>query len=243
MEMEHINENTIRVLIKGEDLAARGITFLDLLGNHKEIENFFYSILEEVDVDGEFKGSEAVTFQVLPKDDGLELLISKNESLENMNPYELYGDQYSAEEITSWLKEEKQDFFENLTQEEMMEWFNKESTEAERQDVNTKKIKNENEIVKSKYLVFEFVNFEAFIQLVNERVFPELESNLYLFKDRYYLTVEFLNIEMSKEKLAQEVANFIEYARISHYTNDLLIEHGELIMGPGAIETARSYFS
>ncbi|MDN5831978.1 MAG: adaptor protein MecA, partial [Tetragenococcus halophilus] len=32
MEMEHINENTIRVLIKNEDLAARGITFLDLLG-------------------------------------------------------------------------------------------------------------------------------------------------------------------------------------------------------------------
>lgn len=41
MEMEHINENTIRVLIKSEDLAARGITFLDLLGNHNEIENFF----------------------------------------------------------------------------------------------------------------------------------------------------------------------------------------------------------
>ena len=38
MEMEHINDNTIRVLIKSEDLAARGITFLDLLGNHNEID-------------------------------------------------------------------------------------------------------------------------------------------------------------------------------------------------------------
>ena len=37
MEMEHINENTIRVLIQGEDLVARGITFIDLLGNHQEI--------------------------------------------------------------------------------------------------------------------------------------------------------------------------------------------------------------
>ena len=27
----------------------------------------FYSILEEVDVEDEFQGSEAVTFQVLPK--------------------------------------------------------------------------------------------------------------------------------------------------------------------------------
>ena len=45
MEMEHINENTIRVIIENEDLAERGITFLDLLGNHREIESFFYSIL------------------------------------------------------------------------------------------------------------------------------------------------------------------------------------------------------
>lgn len=50
MEMEHINENTIRVLIGHEDLEERGVSFLDLLGNHKEIENFFYSILEEVDI-------------------------------------------------------------------------------------------------------------------------------------------------------------------------------------------------
>lgn len=63
MEMEHINENTIRVLIGNEDLADRGITFLDLLGNHKDVENFFYSILEEVDVEDEFQGSEAVTFK------------------------------------------------------------------------------------------------------------------------------------------------------------------------------------
>ena len=30
MEMEHINENTIRVLIENADLEERGITFLDL---------------------------------------------------------------------------------------------------------------------------------------------------------------------------------------------------------------------
>jgi adapter protein MecA 1/2 len=86
MEMEHINEDTIRVMIGTDDLAARGITFLDLLGNHQEIENFFYSILEEVDVTDEFSGSDAVTFQVLPRGNGLELIVSKgafNEDLSN----------------------------------------------------------------------------------------------------------------------------------------------------------------
>ncbi len=68
MEMEHINENTIRVLIGHEDLEERGVSFLDLLGNHKEIENFFYSILEEVDIEEEFRGSEAVTFKFCQKE-------------------------------------------------------------------------------------------------------------------------------------------------------------------------------
>ena len=92
MEMEHINENTIRVLIKSEDLAARGITFLDLLGNHNEIENFFYSILEEVDI-----------FQVLPKGDGLELFISKNLPPEGMENFDEMNDE-ANEDITDMLK-------------------------------------------------------------------------------------------------------------------------------------------
>lgn len=77
MEIEHINEDTIRVKIENSDLIERGVTFLDLLSNQKQIERFFYSILEEVDLDDEFKDSNAVTFQVMPKNNGLELFISK----------------------------------------------------------------------------------------------------------------------------------------------------------------------
>ena len=46
MEMEKINDNTIRVLLENEDLTERGITVLDLLGNQSEIESFFFSIMD-----------------------------------------------------------------------------------------------------------------------------------------------------------------------------------------------------
>ena len=59
--MERINENTIRVLIGNDDLSARGITVLDLLGNHQQIESFFYSILEEVDTEHQFQDNDSVT--------------------------------------------------------------------------------------------------------------------------------------------------------------------------------------
>ncbi|WP_407647494.1 adaptor protein MecA [Bombilactobacillus apium] len=77
VEIEHVNDNIIRVVLGPHDLEERGINMLDLLGNRKQIEDFFYSILEEVDTDHSFTKDQAVTFQVMPNANGLELLISK----------------------------------------------------------------------------------------------------------------------------------------------------------------------
>ena len=79
MEMEHIDENTIRVTISHDELSERGVTLWDLLSNRKQMEEFFYHILEEVDTEHAFIGNDTVTFQVLPGKDGmLDMIISKN---------------------------------------------------------------------------------------------------------------------------------------------------------------------
>lgn len=79
MEMEHINENLIKVIIRMEDLEDRGINFLDLVNDQAGIERFFYSILEEIDIEEHFQDSDAVTFQVMPNREGLELYISRTD--------------------------------------------------------------------------------------------------------------------------------------------------------------------
>lgn len=234
MEMEHINENTIRVLIKSEDLAARGITFLDLLGNLKEVENFFYSILEEVDVDEQFKGSEAVTFQVMPKGDGLELFISKNASLENLDPYEVYGDYYSPEEITEWLKNEDPESYEGFSQEELMSWF--------KEQLPSKKEKQDEPKAISRELVFELMNFEAMVQLASEIHLDNVFTNLYVMNDTYFLEVIFLGEESDKQ-IENQVSVVTEFAQKSVLTSDVLMEHGELIMENDAIGMTRRYFN
>ena len=77
MEMERINDNTIRVMIENSDLQERGISIMELLGNHDKIESFFYSILSEVDINHDFNEEDQVTFQILPNRNGLELFISR----------------------------------------------------------------------------------------------------------------------------------------------------------------------
>ncbi|HBG91548.1 MAG TPA: adaptor protein MecA, partial [Lactobacillus acetotolerans] len=77
MQVNHIDENTIRVRINKEELAQRGLKVLDLLGDKNKIQHFFYSILDEVDTDHTFTKNAPVTFQVMPNNGGLDLLITK----------------------------------------------------------------------------------------------------------------------------------------------------------------------
>ncbi len=233
--MEHINENTIRVLIKNEDLAARGITFLDLLGNRKEIEKFFYSILEEVDVEEEFKGSDAVTFQVLPKGDGLELFISKNVPFDNVDPYEAYGDYYSPEEITEWLKQEDPDAYEGYSQDEIMDWFKNQFPEKSQQEVI------EPETSKQSF-VFEIGSFEDMIQLASEVYLDQVQSYLYLLNQVYYLKVDFEEEAVGTLQTENQLAYLSEFAKKVTMTSDYLVEHGKLIMDHDALAKTRKYF-
>lgn len=213
MEMEHINENTIRVLIKSEDLAARGITFLDLLGNHNEIENFFYSILEEVDIDEEFKGSEAVTFQVLPKGDGLELFISKNLPPEGMENFDDMSDG-STEDITDMLKKH----------------------------VASQLQETESQPELGNRFIFELNSFEAMVQLVSEVYLDSVTTNLYQMNDRYYLEVQFMDNDTTDIEVENALAYLMEFANRTQVTSEVLAEYGKIIMEHDALELTRYYF-
>lgn len=213
MEMEHINENTIRVLIKSEDLAARGITFLDLLGNHNEIENFFYSILEEVDIDEEFKGSEAVTFQVLPKGDGLELFISKNLPPEGMENFDDMSDG-STGDITDMLKKH----------------------------VASQLQETESQPELGNRFIFELNSFEAMVQLASEVYLDSVTTNLYQMNDRYYLEVQFMDNDTTDIEVENALAYLMEFANRTQVTSEVLAEYGKIIMEHDALELTRYYF-
>lgn len=241
MEMEHINENTIRVLLKPEDLSARGFNFFNLLTDRQEIEDFFYSVLEEVDVEGEFRGSEAVTFQVLPKDGGLELYISKNIGDEEGNPFDFLAqhlDEHRFSEFDEDLMDEEELKLEELLEE--IESVNSIQEPKEEVKPESKKITKKIKELPRAY-VFELLNFEAVIYLASALSLPEVKNNLYLINDHYFLSVAF-----SKEELESEIKNKValisEFARLSPVTEDVLLEHGKIIMSEDALETTKHYF-
>ncbi|WP_265456187.1 adaptor protein MecA [Enterococcus sp. HY326] len=211
MEMEHINDNTIRVVIHNDDLVQRGITFLDLLGNHREIENFFYSILEEVDIEDEFRGSEAITFQVLPKGDGLELFISKNITPEDMEGLE--NNEEFRDDVAEYLKNQL--------------------TEDAENDLSLENLSS---------LVFEVADFEDLVQLAAEVYLDSAWTNLYRYKEGYYLQITFLQDDLNVMDKEDMISQVLEFANLSPITSEILAEHGQLLMERNALELLRYHF-
>ncbi len=219
MEMERINENTIRVLIGNDDLDKRGITVLDLLGNHKQIESFFYSILEEVDKDHQFQNNDAVTFQVLPNQNGLELFISKDVDLN----HNLMGDSDNENEkrdpVSKYIDEHPQ------------------STDPQNDHKTNDEFGHQKRTV-----ILEFDTFDQFIALSKALKLEDGTSDLYLYNEKYYLKLQLFSSEPVDLTVSDEVAIANEYGRKTPVTEEILDEYGELLMENGALELARHYF-
>lgn len=222
--MERINEDTIRVEIDNSDLEERGIKFLDLLGNRKQIENFFYSILEEVDIDEQFHESDAITFQVLPKGNGLELFISKEgPSADHLDLSD--AENFSKDEITQYIQDRITSDNQNL------------DTDMDEIDMYLGDPSNQ-----TKELVVEFEDFEDLISLSKILYLNNAVSNVYYYNNRYYLEIVLFVDGAQIFNMERETALVLEFAKKTNVTSGILEEYGKSIIERSALETLRYFF-
>lgn len=227
--MERINENTIRVLIGNDDLSARGITVLDLLGNHQQIESFFYSILEEVDTEHQFQDNDSVTFQVLPNRNGLELFISKNG---------IDDDEQSSEDEDAIHQDDISEFLKR--QLEQTDAEDKRKTTVENDGVDD--ALNDQSLEKST-TVIQLNDFESMVQVARVLKLENAVTNLYRYRESYYLEVIFFVDSTTPETIKDDLAIAYEYGHKTEISPDVLNEHGKLVMEQSALELTRYYFN
>ena len=224
MEMEHINENLIKVLIRQEDLEERGIDFLDLVGDQKTIERFFYSILEEVDVDKHFQESEAVTFQVMPNKEGLELYISRT-NFDEM-------DEIWEDELTKHLIERKREMNENESNKDdnkkektILDLFENEEKSQETEDVKSV----EGEIIK-------FADLEDFLKLSREVTTDLIHADFYHMNSKYFLVINYVDSSIVEEYAYNKLLTMFEYGEKVKVTEAILQEHGDMLRSKDALK-------
>ena len=66
MKMKQISDSTIKITIQLEDLEERGMEIADFLVPQEKTEEFFYAILDELEMPESFLDSGMLSFRVTP---------------------------------------------------------------------------------------------------------------------------------------------------------------------------------
>ena len=219
MEMERINDDTILVRIENEDLQERGTSVSELLANPTEIEEFFHSILVEMDVIDQFEDSEGMSFQVMPNPEGIELYVTK------------YVEKKDTEA-------DSERFVRNLVD-------TIQHSLGHRMGKPKKEKKVEDPVEKEKTLepldctVF-FDSFEDFVQLAKMYPYNVQQSSLYRYSNYYFLHV--YQEVFGGEDFTADLALLREFGEFSRVSWEVVQEYGEVMIKDKAIETAKKYF-
>ena len=219
MEMERINDDTILVRIENEDLQERGTSVSELLANPTEIEEFFHSILVEMDVIDQFEDSEGMSFQVMPNPEGIELYVTK------------YVEKKDIEADSERFVRNLVDTIQHSLGHRMGKPKKEKKVEAP--------VETEKTLEPLDCTVF-FDSFEDFVQLAKLYPYNVQKSSLYRYSNYYFLHV--YQDVFGGEDFTADVALLREFGEFSRVSWEVVQEYGEVMIKEKAIETAKKYF-
>ena len=219
MEMERINDDTILVRIENEDLQERGTSVSELLANPTEIEEFFHSILVEMDVIDQFEDSEGMSFQVMPNPEGIELYVTKYVEKKD-------------------IEADSERFVRNLVDTIQHSLGHRMGKPKKEKKVDAP-VEKEKTLEPLDCTVF-FDSFEDFIQLAKMYPYNVQKSSLYRYSNYYFLHV--YQDVIGEEDFTADLALLREFGEFSRVSWEVVQEYGEVMIKEKAIETAKKYF-
>ena len=232
MEMEYINENTIRVFIDTDDLIERGISFMDIMSNQNEVEHFFMSILEEVDVSQKFQHTEAITFQVMPKRNGIDLYNSKG-----------FGDDNEEDSAFQQLMEtigELEDEDKEKANERQNVLDDHATQEADKKKKATSSETEDPRVPREITLVFRI--FEDFLAFARDFKDEFAQVDLYVYNESYFALIKFEANELTDDEIEDLISFAQEYAELSALNAGLIRERGtEIARGNASVQIRRAF--
>ncbi|GAP02821.1 adapter protein MecA [Fructobacillus pseudoficulneus] len=230
MEMERINDNTIRVMIENEDLQDRGTSVRDLLSDRNKIESFFYNILSEIDTAEDFVDNDKVSFQVLPNQNGLELFISRLDDQDALNDLlaNIVGDR-SEESNTSQVSSEAID---DVSFEQKMALMSRDDQTVEK-----------SESVVGHVDLVELTDFEELLALSERLADFTGKSTVYAYQDRYIMVLDTTAADMAREAFNTLSATIVEFGRYSQLSQSVLDEHGQVLFKDNAVNALNQFFA
>lgn len=222
MEIERVNEHTVKFFISYRDIEDRGFNREEIWHDRERGEELFWEMMDEAATEGDFELEGPLWIQVQAFEKGLEIIVTKARLSHDGLKLELPIVDEEGAEITIEYEADEQ--------------TNRESKESGN--------KNPLFLQKNKSLLIKFNQFEDSIRLAHTIDVEHLNSDLYVFENAYYMYIVFdeNGATHSDEWIENMKSQILEYGQTSRLTIHRLQEYGKCLMENNAFQQLKKHF-
>ncbi|WP_066071186.1 adaptor protein MecA [Neobacillus soli] len=223
MEIERINENTVKFYISYGDIEERGFDREEIWYNRERSEELFWEMMDEVHDEEEFAVEGPLWIQVQALDKGLEVLVTKAQLSKDGQKFELPIPNDKIKDLAV------DDNIEDL----LDQHFN--PNLADEDDI----------LLEEETLEFllAFKDFEDVISLSHRPGLDDLVTMLYHLDGKYYLYTEFPEELFEEEEIDDILSILLEYGHETQLTIHRIQEYGKEIIPENVFSVLRKHFN
>ena len=240
MEMKQINETTLKIMITMEDLEEHGMELKDFLIPQEKTEEFFYTVMDELDLPDNFKNSGMLSFRVTPRKDRVDVFVTKSDLKEDLDFNDLSDmEDYSGLSPEEFLKALEDNFMDKGDIEAHHKLEEHDKTLKEVDETMTEPAKEvAEETIREDYThyVLAFSDFDQVVTFAQGLKNVSVEgSEFYKLGDVYYMTILLYLADEPDYYANNMYARFLEYANVADRTRPYLQEHATILMEEDAL--------
>lgn len=238
MKMKQISDTTLKITMSLEDLMDRGMEIADFLVPQEKTEEFFYAILDELEMPESFLDTGMLSFRVTPKPDKVDVFVTKSKIDHNLD-FEDLSDLPDMEELAQMSPDE---FLKTLeksiadkTKDDIEAIQSLEQVEAKEEEQEQAEQEGESKKEPYIYYILSFSKLADLVAFAQTVTFEMETSELYKMNERYYLTI-LVDIENHPSPYpAWLLARMREFADDSDISRSVLQEYGQVLMNHDAV--------
>lgn len=224
MDIERINENTVKFYISYIDIESRGFEREEIWYNRERSEQLFWQMMDEINNKEDFSVEGPLWIQVQALEKGLEIIVTKAQLSKGGAPMDALEELDEVIDITIGDKKGILD----------VKFSGEESNEEDEEEINDDS---------SLWMTSSFNELEDVIQLSHYfqgDYAPHLCTTLYYYNNKYYLYVELApELFENQEDILSQV---LEYSAESDITYHMLEEYGKVIIDDDVFATMKAHF-
>ena len=233
MRIERVDDTTVKLFITYGDIESRGFKREDLWTNRQRGEEFFWSMMEEINEEEDFVVEGPLWIQVHAFEKGVEVVISKSKNEEMMN----MADDNMNNEFDRQLNELLEQTFEDENEESAQ--GSQQQRKAHASD-HSKRARHTN----GRLVIVKFEDLESVIDYAHHSNQPtdDFEDLLYMLNNEYYYAIHF-DDNVGEEVINDFYSQLLEFTQPSDKSEVYLNDYGKIIMSHNVTAQVRRFFT